>query len=235
MSRHKLVHQITSGLAGWLTFEHMRREVDDLEEKDLAKPLRAIAKARGFEVKREFCLPMNRRTKGTPRIDFLMVHREQRLVVALETKYKHEGPMSGGIGKDGAKLHGLTIDVINQQIRAGRGGPAVKRPVVDYRLVRVVLFVWRKDSILDQMKKEPEIIREQFGKLVAAMLPEDSQDDDDTCRQALLGQVAGRPVGVAAGSLRAGSTITEKRFWVASLIWQSGWCDLVVRRDVRAD
>jgi len=51
------LHQLTSGMAGWLTFEQMQQGVDNLREAELAKPLELIARGRGYEIKGEFPLP----------------------------------------------------------------------------------------------------------------------------------------------------------------------------------
>jgi hypothetical protein len=221
---NKLIHQITSGLAGWLTFEQMRKGVDNLDEADLAKPLEVIARGRGFEAKREFPIQRRKKEGDYPRIDFLLVHRKDELVVALEMKYKADQRMAGGIGIDAERLAGLTRDVINKHIRAGLGG-MIKEPVDDYELVKAVLFVWRENSIAAQMTTEPNLIRRQFNNLVKRGLP-GRKANKEKRRRAMLGKIAVMPVACKLGSLRGGSTVTAVRFWVASLIFQESWGQL---------
>ncbi len=222
-----LIHQITSGMVGWLTYEQMRSGVDNLNEARLGPPLECIADGRGYEAKAEFQLPRPAGSTGGPqRIDFLMVNRERQVVVALETKYKKAGRrMQGGLGIDAAKLHGLTLNSIDAQIAAGQGG-GITAPVAGFQLVRAVLVVWHQTTIMEQLRREPILIQKQFIDLVAALLPDDVEPTSRNFSRAMLGELATKPVARASGSLRAGSTVTRKRFWVASLMHRANWARL---------
>jgi len=224
---NNFIHQITSGMAGWLTFEQMQNGVDNLREAELKKPIEQIARGRGFEVKGEFPLPKPPGKAGGPEsIDFIMVHREKKLVVALELKYKKAGRrMAGSISSDAARLHSLTLDTINSQITLGRCHPLVTQ-VKDFAFARAVLVVWRESAIMDQMKVEPKAIRNQFLSLVKAMLPDKIEQTEENYSKAMDGLIATKPVARSVGSLRAGSTVTRKRFWVASFLHRSTWTEL---------
>lgn len=156
----RLVHQLTSGMAGWLTFEQMRAGVDNLREGSLEKPIEEIAQGRRFEVKGQFPLPRSPAQLGAPQsIDFLMVDREDQTVVALELKYKRAGKkMAGGLGLDAA----------------GR----IRDSVEGYRLQRAVLVVWREDAIKDQLEREPAIIRRQFQRMTRKLVPKGLEATD---------------------------------------------------------
>ena len=65
----KMVHQITSGIAGWRTYEQMRNGVDNLTEGSLYKPIEEIARGRRFEVKHEFPIPKDSPGCGGPKED----------------------------------------------------------------------------------------------------------------------------------------------------------------------
>ena len=218
------IHQITSGLAGWLTYEHMRNGVDNLREAEFAKPIESIAQARGFEVKGEFPLPTAVRRRGAPPcIDFLLINRDRKLVVALETKFKKtDMNMAGRLGADAARLDALTLDTINGQIELGKGGQS-RQSVDGSMLSRAVLVVWREAAIVAHMNREPPIMRRQFIELAKAMIPEDVEATTENFSRAMMGLIATKPVGNKFGSLRAGSTITRKRFWVASFAHRPNW------------
>ncbi|WP_144404583.1 hypothetical protein [Belnapia sp. F-4-1] len=220
----RIIHQITSGIAGWLTFEQMQGGVDNLREAELKKPIELIARGRGCEVKGEFPIPTESNKKGAPpSLDFLIIQREQKLVVALEIKYKKTGRrMAGSIGFDAARLHNLNIENINRQIKAGKAHPITKT-VTGFNLIKAVIVAWHQSAILEQIALEPPIIRRQFINLVTAMLPEDVEANSKNFSSAMLGVIATRPVANRSGSLRAGSTVTHRRFWVASFLGQEYW------------
>jgi hypothetical protein len=221
------IHQITSGIAGWLTFEQMQVGIDNLREAELAKPVDAIARGRGYEVKGEFPLPKEKGQRGAPPcIDFVMVNRKRKAVVALELKYKKTGKrMAGSLGNDAARLNVLSLDMINAQIKAGRAG-AIIGNVDGFKLERAVIVVWHQSAIVEHMRSEPEPIRKQFLKLVKAMLPDNIEATTENFSRAMLGVLATKPVGRSYGSLRAGSTISRRRFWVASFLHQASWSTL---------
>lgn len=218
------VHQITSGLAGWLTFEQMRSGVDNLSEAALYHPIECIAQGRKFEVKSQFPLLIDPPRPGAPStIDFVMVNRITKLVIALELKYKKpRKKMAGSLGEDAYKLSKLTLDELNYQIEAGKCGN-IKQRVDGYTLVRAVIIVWHKTDISQQLQCESKFIRRQFIKLLRLILPTDIKQDAENLHRAMLGGLAIRPVAKPFGSLRAGSTASNKRFWVASLIYQPEW------------
>jgi hypothetical protein len=54
-------------LAGWLTYEDMRRKVHHHEERTLYEPIREIAEANGYHVEREFPLPRKPGQLGAPK------------------------------------------------------------------------------------------------------------------------------------------------------------------------
>jgi hypothetical protein len=223
----RLVHQLTSGMAGWLTFEQMRDGVDNLREGSLEKPIEEIAKGRHFEVKGQFQLPRRPGQLGASQsIDFLMVDRQTEIVVALELKFKRAGKkMAGGMGLDAAKLHQVSIEKIEQQIRAGEAG-SIRKSVTGYQLQRAVMVVWREDAIQAQLLREPAIIRTQFERMALKVVPKGIAVTDQNIEKVLSGKIAANPVGCRDGSLRAGSTITKRRFWVASLLHRPAWSKL---------
>jgi hypothetical protein len=221
------IHQLTSGLAGWLTFEQMQGGVDNLREAELAKPLQLIARGRGFEIEGEFPLPRDCCQRGAPtRIDFLLVHRRKKLIIAIETKYKKAGrKMAGGIGIDAKRLYSLTTDIIEQQIQ-NRCNNVVRDSVDGYVLVCAVVVVWHESAIMEQIHLEPKSIKRQFLQLVAALLPKGLEATSRNFAEAMMGVLPTRPVARLAGALRPGSTYTYRRFWVASLINQPDWAHL---------
>ncbi len=127
------VHQITSGIVGWLTYEQMRKGTDNLTEHSLYKPIEDIAKGRRFEVRNEFPIPKtSSRGGGSKEVDFVIVNRASQSVLALEVKYKRRKKrLTGSIGSDAAKLLTLTVEGINEQILAGRGYP-IRRSVTGF-------------------------------------------------------------------------------------------------------
>lgn len=205
----------------------MREGVDNLNESSLGHPLEIVAKGRGYEVRREFPLPRTPGSKGdSKRIDFLMVNRASKSIVALETKYKRAGlRMAGGIGLDAARLHGLNTSMIDEQIAAGHGG-RITGSVDGFDLIRAVLVVWHRTAIMEQMLEEPPLIKGQFVSLVKAMLPDGVEANSRNYSEAMLGAIATKPVARRIGSLRAGSTVTRHRFWVASLMHRAEWARL---------
>lgn len=223
----RLIHQVTSGMAGWLTFEQMRAGVDNLREGALEKPIEEIAKGRNFEVKGQFTLPRRPSQLGAPKsIDFLLVDRKTKIVVALELKYKKSGKrMAGGLGLDAAKLHQISIDDIEEIIRAGKAG-AIKKSVAGYKLHRAILIVWKEDTIRAQLEREPAVIQRQFDRMARKIVPKGTRVSDRNISRVLSGDIAASPVGCRDGSLRAGSTITKRRFWVASFLHRSAWSQL---------
>lgn len=207
----------------------MKNGVDNLREAEFAKPIESIAQGRGFEVKGEFPLSTPTHRRGAPPcIDFLLVNRERKLVVALETKFKKtDMNMAGRLGADAARLDALTLGSINTQIALGKGGQ-IRQSVDGFALKRAVLVVWREAAIVAHMNREPSVMRHQFIELVKAMIPDDVEATTENFSEAMLGLIATKPVGNRYGSLRAGSTITRKRFWVASFLHRPSWSKIDV-------
>jgi hypothetical protein len=217
------IHQLTSGIAGWLTFEQMRKGTDNLRESELAKPLELIAQARGFEMKGEFPI------KGG-RIDFLLVHREKKLIIAIETKYKKaKKRMKGSLGSDALRLSRLSVEMIEKQIMAGKGDN-IRRSVKGFELERAVLVIWKEKAIIEQLKIESKIIENQFFKLMSSMLPNGTEPTLSNYNKAMLGQIATKAVAKTYGSVRSGSMKSSERFWVASFMHQSDWSEIVVKK-----
>lgn len=221
------LHQLTSGMAGWLTFEQMQQGVDNLREAELAKPLELIARGRGYETKGQFPLPKGEKKRGdNPRLDFLLVSRKRELVIAIETKYKKKNTkMAGSLADDARRLHRLTIETLDAQIAAGRASP-IADSIDGYTLVRAVLVVWHESDIMDQIKLEPPVLRRQFCDLVGALLPEGTEPNSKNMARAMLGLLPTRPVARTTGGIRPGSTYTYRRFWVACFTERTNWAKL---------
>jgi len=221
------LHQLTSGMAGWLTFEQMQQGIDNLREAELARPLELIARGRNYEVRGEFPLPKEEKKRGTPqRLDFLLVNHSHRVAIAVETKYKKKGKrMAGSIGSDARRLSELTVDTIETQIASGAAKPFSK-PVSGYALLRAIIVVWHQSDIMEQLRVEPDTVKRQYLGLVSALLPEGAEANSRNFAAAMLGKLATRPVAKKAGALRPGSTYTYKRFWVACLIELPSWATI---------
>lgn len=224
----KLVHQFTSGIAGWLTFEQMRRGTDNLSESTLYKPLEEIAGGRHFEVKQQFPIPKRSPGRGAEKtIDFVVVDRANCAVLALEVKYKRSGrKMAGSLTKDAVKLRNFTITDADQTIAAGKAGN-IKSSVSGFSITRAVLFVWRKsDGVLHIVNEEERPIKSQLAKLVKKMIPNGLELSDKNLAECFLAGKAAKPVSNKYGSLRSGSTVTNQRFWVATFIECDLWKSL---------
>ncbi len=132
--------------------------------------------------------------------------------------------MAVSLGKDGKKLHGFSLNDINTQILAKKN-KVISTPLAinEFTLVRAVLIAWHGSAILQQMKVEPVLIRRRFVRLVKAMLPDGVEANPENYSRAMMGVIATKPVARKYGSLRAGSTVTHKRFWVATFIHQEDW------------
>ncbi|WP_162792286.1 hypothetical protein [Novosphingobium sp. P6W] len=225
----RLIHQITSGIAGWLTFEQMRAGVDNLREAELAKPLEAIAKGRGYEVEGEFPLPRLPGARGAPKcVDFILVNHQHHSVVAIEMKYKKtDKVMAGSISSDAKKLSSITISDIEDQIQNSKSN-VIKKSVLGYDLSKSVLVLWREAGIVAQIRKEDKIIKGQFLNFMKKLLPRELDANPENYSKAMLGVLPTHPVGIASGSMRAGSTITRKKFWVAAFIERPNWKNILL-------
>jgi hypothetical protein len=121
----RIVHQLTSGIAGWLTYEQMRKGVDNLLEHSLYAPVENIANGRKLEVLGQFKIPRHDDSSGAPKtIDFLIVNRKNKYVVALEIKFKNlNKKLTGSLTKDVDKLNFINISMINNQIKEPQDPP----------------------------------------------------------------------------------------------------------------
>jgi hypothetical protein len=224
----KLVHQFTSGIAGWLTFEQMRRGTDNLSESTLYKPLEEIASGRHFEVKQQFAIPKKSPGRGAEKtIDFVVVDRANTAILALEVKYKRTGRrMAGSLSKDAVKLRDFTLTDVEQTIAAGKAGN-IKSSVLGFSLTKAVLFVWRKDDgVRHILDREEKPIKSQLAKLVRKMIPDGVEFNARNLAECFLAGKAAKPVGNNYGSLRSGSTVTNQRFWVATFLECDLWNSL---------
>lgn len=224
----QLVHQFTSGIAGWLTFEQMRRGTDNSSESTLYKPLEEIAYGRHFEVKQQFAIPKKAPTRGAQKtIDFVVVDRAKQAVLALEVKYKRPGrKMAGSLSEDALKLRDFTLLDAEQTINSGKGGN-ISDSVAGFKLTKAVLFVWRKDDgVRHIVATEEKPIRSQLHKLVEKMLPDELEFNAKNLAECFLAGKAAKPVGSTYGGLRSGSTISNQRFWVATFIECDLWKSL---------
>jgi hypothetical protein len=222
-----LLHQITSGVAGWLTFQHMKNNADIFDESSVYLPIIELAMGRQCEVLREFPIPKESENKiprkGTKEIDFLVVSRRKKIVIMLEVKFKKSGkPMAGGIAKDVAKLLSVEINDIVKQIKAGKTYP-IRRPIeATYRVARAVMVIWRGNAVFDQMKKEDDVIKKQFKKLFAQLVSTNS--DWEKSKQWFNKNKPYKPILTKYGSMRAASTKSvKKRFWVMTLFEIPDW------------
>lgn len=196
----------------------MKKGVDNFEECDIYAPIEEIAKGRKYGVRRQFPISNALSNKGNKRVELVIVSYHQRLVLALEIKYKKRGDSlkQGAISSDAEKLRLIKASDINKTIMSNKGYPLEGR-VTGFCLLRAVIIVWRAASIVQQMKSESNDIQLQLKKLLVAALPECANGDTELTEYF----TKGRPtvaIGNATGSIRAGSSISDSRFWVASLI-----------------
>ena len=132
-----------------------------------------------MELRREFPIPKknNNQNKG---VDFLIVDRNKKLVIALEVKYKKLGkPLTGSLTKDIAKLMSFGIKEINDQITEKRAYPIKNEIPDEFDIMRGMLFVTRENDIVKHFshksKKEDDLIRKcghinYFNQIVIAAM-----------------------------------------------------------------
>jgi hypothetical protein len=222
-----LLASITSGLAGWLTYEDMRQKVRHHEEATLYDPILEIARANGYEVVREFPLPRRKGQLGGPReVDFVFGSAKKRAFLVLEVKFKKTAKaMAGGIGLDAAKIRDVDGDMINK-VTADK---KLKLPLfkVGYQLDHAVLVVWREGDIVGAIaSKEPKVIQHQFHTLMRCMFAQPRGVTNRQLAEAVLTNTPIKPVCVKAGELRWGSTVTTSRYWVGALRKRPTWVNL---------
>ena len=97
-----ILSTIASGVAGWLTYEDMLRQVRHHEESVLHGPILNIAQANGYSVKREFPLPRTIGQLGAPKqVDFVLASSNRKEFVVLELKFKKSAKaMAGSVSAD---------------------------------------------------------------------------------------------------------------------------------------
>jgi hypothetical protein len=217
---------IASGLAGWLTYEDMSRNVRHHEESTLHDPIRELAKANGYVVAREFPLPRVPGQKGAPKqVDFVLASAERKEFVVLELKFKKTAKaMVGSVTADARKIARIDAATLNKTVEARPeyGLPLCGR---QWKVHRAVLLVWREGDVAKAMlsKKEHKIIRRQMRTLLEGMCAGPSKPTSKEVSTAMIGGVPIRPVSSTGGHLRFGSTKTRKRYWVGILTRQPDW------------
>jgi hypothetical protein len=223
-----LLPRIASGVAGWLTYEHMCRQVIHHEEATIYRPIIQIAESNGFKVKREFPIPSrSKRGKNSQKeVDFVMISRAGMEAVVLEVKFKKQAKdMAGSIGEDALKIRDLNAAKINTIIR----NKSVRLPICKpgCKVSRAVLFVWRRGDIVSEIrKKEPKPIQAQFVALLKYMFDDPNKVSTRMLPAAILTSTPIKPVSNYLGHVRWGSTFTTSRYWVAVLRRRSDWAKL---------
>src|SRR5262249_19053440 len=115
MKHVRLLPTLVSGLAGWLTYEHMLRKVDHHDEGKVYNPLLELARGNGFSVFDQFPLPRVPGQKGGPlEVDFVFGSAASREILVLEVKFKKTAKeMAGSISRDAKKIRDIDGPTIN--------------------------------------------------------------------------------------------------------------------------
>lgn len=219
----KILPTIASGLAGWLTYEDMRRKVRHHEESTLYEPIREIAEANGYHVEREFPFPRRPGQRGdSKRIDFVFANPKTGDWAVLEVKFKKMAKtMAGSIGKDALRIRDIDGDFLNAARPAKSKLPKF---TPGCRLDHGVLVVWREGDILDAMKgKEPPTISRQVMTIMKWMFDDPNAVTARLLAEAVLLNTPRKTVDINGGYLRWGNTRTEKRYWLAILRKVPAW------------
>jgi len=214
----------------------MKNNSDILDESSVYTPISELVMGRQCEVQREFPIPKEnaktipKKKRGTREIDFLIVSRKKGIVIILEVKFKKSGKqMAGGIDKDVAKLLSVKVSDIVKQIKAGKTYP-IKRPIeTTYKMARAVMVIWRGTGIFDQMKREDDVIKNQFKQLFAPLVG--AKSDWEKAKRWFNKNKPYKPILTKCGSMRAASTKSvEKRFWVMTLFEITGWKKVIATK-----
>ena len=215
---------IMSGLAGWLTFEDMRRKVRHHDESALYQPIIDIARDNGFQVEREFPLPRKRGQRGGPReVDFVIGSKRKKEFLALEVKFKKTArAMAGSIGRDVKKIRDIDGGVINS-VNDTRG-LSLPEYLPGYKLEHAVMIVWRKGDLVGSVSpKESPIVQRQLLTIMKCMFDDPKNVTSRMLAEAFLVNTPIKPVNAVAGHLRWGSTWTNERYWLAALRKRPSW------------
>jgi hypothetical protein len=147
-------------------------------------------------------------------------------VVVIELKYiKKDKKMAGSLSKDAERLNSITIETIDNQIKLGHGGH-IKKGVAKYKLHKAIIVAWKENSISKQITKEHPVLQYYFYALARKVIPDGIEETSQNISKAMFGKIASRAVGTKFGSLRAGSTISWRKFWVASFIHTERWSQI---------
>ncbi|WP_133244874.1 hypothetical protein [Caulobacter radicis] len=222
----KILPTIASGLAGWLTYEDMRRKVRHHEENTLYDPIREIAEANGYHVEREFPFPRRPGQRGdSRRIDFVFANERTGDWAVLEVKFKKMAKtMAGGIGKDALRIRDIDGAFLNAARPPKSNLPEFKP---NCRLDHGVLVVWREGEILKAIaNREPLTVKRQIKILLDNMFDDPKTATSRMIAEAMLLNKPRKTVDIKGGYLRWGSTRTEKRYWLAILRKTSAWSHL---------
>lgn len=221
-----ILSTIASGLAGWLTYEDMLRNVRHHEEATLHDPIREIAKANGYSVKREFPLPrVQGQLGGSKKVDFVLASTKSKEYVVLELKFKKTAlAMAGSVTSDAKKIARVDADIINEIVQEN---PAFGLPVCgqNWTIRRAALLVWREGDVAQAMlsKKEHPIIRKQLVTVLKGICADPASASPSDVAAAMLKGKPLKPVSIASGHLRFGSTLTRKRYWIGILNYRDAW------------
>lgn len=223
-----LLAVIASGLSGWLCYQEMRRQKTHHDEAVLYEPIKDIAEANKYKVKREFPLPRAEGKLGSPEeIDFAFASASHKKYVLLEVKFKKElKRMAQTVGRDALKIRDIDRCAINKSIKDN----ALDMPLCgeDWTIDHAVLLVWRNTEIIDLMNRtvEPDPIRIQMLDLLKLMFDEPKDVPPKTMAGAFLGNVPVKMVNHRKGCIRRSSTFTHQRYWLAVLRKIGSWNDL---------
>ncbi|MGN6421953.1 MAG: hypothetical protein ACTHLA_01440 [Asticcacaulis sp.] len=222
-----IIAKISSGIAGWLTFEDMKGNVRHHDESVLYPPITEIASRNGYEVEREFPLPRKTKQRGSSKeVDFLLLNERKKVAVLLEIKFKkYAKTMMGGISMDALKIRDITFSDIN----AGIGRKKLKMPDLTgaWKVRKAVMIVWREGEIVKLMnQKEQKPIRRQFMKLLSFMFEDPKTVSAKQFATAFIPGARVATVGKAMGQIRWASTVTHKKYWVAAFCKVDEWSNL---------
>lgn len=222
MASLPLIHQLTSGICAWLTLQQMQGSTSNLEESSLYLPLHDIARARGYEVICQCPLPRTSGQIGAPKsFDLLMLSVKYRHILVLEVKFKKPNKrMTGSVGADIAKMMLLSDRKLEALAKRRLGEPQG----TGFKVSRAAMIIWRRSDVVDHFRlREHLLVRRQWTSLLKGLSAGSSMSPARAIAQSLSGRPTISSVANRFGSLRAGSTLTAGRFWVATLFQQLNW------------
>ncbi|WP_155723098.1 hypothetical protein [Gluconobacter potus] len=244
-------HRLTSGLAGWLTYQQMSREILDYESS-LRGPLDHLAAGNNYKAYKEFpLLRKDDQIGSSKKIDFAFyprkVTKKSPGIILMETKYNKNGTYAGLITSDIKKMMAWDIPslVINAKNRCTKLDSYIEeqKPYGMHRdalherrvwqkfaeypetteILRCILFVWRGNNIFCDWKKENEAVQNQFTELFDRALPKGVRATRDSRQKLLLGKIPYKQVLNSKGSLRAAHTKTNAPYWCCTLFETPEW------------